>query len=377
MALDQLLLATVERLGHDADCISIVRTGSRMDPAAEPFSRRAFDASHSAGTPHLAGTSRSAGLSRGGGTQNWRAWNGHVEDARLVAANFTMLTYPRGAYPGVFDYVIADEVSMANVPSLIAATYYATTGVAFGGDPFQLPPIYPDDAEVPNDWYRANVFEMAEVCDRHDPRVAFLDTQYRMQREIGDLVSDLFYGGELKTGTALRPVLPTFGGRVVFVQSTGRVQYSEALAGEFEDERRFNEPHASDVAGTVVSLLGAGVKGADIGIITPYNAQVVTIAGKLRTVLGERHKALKQIKVSTVHSFQGQERRAIIVDFTDDNVRPTRLTAKWELVNVALSRAKEQLVIVGNRSYLTNEEFFSPAEVEVFDRMLSHASIDA
>jgi len=359
MALDQLLLATVDRLGHTADRISIARTGSRMDPAAEPFSRRSFD-----------GSGKSTAQKR-------RAWNGHVEDAQLVAANFTMLTYPRGAYPGFFDYVIADEVSMANVPSLVAATYYATTGVAFGGDPFQLPPIYPDDAETPNDWYRANVFEMAEIHDRHDPRVAFLDTQYRMQKEIGDLVSDLFYGGELKTGTASRPVLSAFGGRVVFVQSRGRVQYSEALAGEIEDERRFNESHAADVVGVVSSLLDAGVKGSEIGIITPYNAQVVTIAGKLRTVLGERHKALKQIKVSTVHSFQGQERRAIVVDFTDDNVRPTRLTAKWELINVALSRAKEQLVIVGNRSYLTNEEFFSPSEIGVFERMIAHASVVA
>ena len=43
--------------------------------------------------------------------------------------------------------------------------------------------------------------EKAGITDRHDPRVAFLDTQYRMQREIGDLVSDLFYDNELKTGT--------------------------------------------------------------------------------------------------------------------------------------------------------------------------------
>ena len=359
MALDQLLLATVDRLGPAAGGISIARTGSHMDPAAEPYSRRAFDAARFAAT------------------RKRRAWNGHVEGANLVAANFTMLTYPHGAYPGVFDYVIADEVSMANIPSLVAATYYATTGVAFGGDPFQLPPIYPDDAEIPNDWYRENVFEIAEVRDRHDPRVAFLDTQYRMQKEIGDLVSDLFYGNELKTGTTPQPVLPAFGARVVFIQSSGRVEYSEALAEEVEEERRFNEPHAADVVGAVVSLLGAGVKGSDIGIITPYNAQVVTIAGKLRAVLGDRHKALKQIKVSTVHSFQGQERRAIVVDFTDDNVRPTRLTAKWELINVALSRAKEQLVIVGNRSYITNEEFFDREEIGIFKRMLGHAAIVA
>jgi superfamily I DNA and/or RNA helicase len=43
------------------------------------------------------------------------------------------------------------------------------------------------------------------------------------------------------------------------------------------------------------------------------------------------------------------------------------------MINVALSRAREQLVIVGNRHYLLNGEFFARREVEMFERMLSHA----
>ena len=99
------------------------------------------------------------------------------------------------------------------------------------------------------------------------------------------------------------------------------------------------------------------------------------ITQKLRSSLARRQRDLRDLKVSTVHSFQGQERRVIVVDFTDDNVPPTHLTAKWELINVALSRAKEQLVIVGNRYYLTNDEFFSSEETSVFGRMLEHAVI--
>ncbi len=357
MALDQLLAATVERLDSSVKKVPIARTGSRMDREMEVFGRRAFQANGFRG--------KRAGAK----------WAEHVENSRLVAANFTMLSFPGAVFPGVFDYVIADEVSMANIPNLAAATFYATGGIAFGGDPYQLPPIYPEDSETPNEWFRQSVFEKAGIIDRHDPRVAFLDTQYRMQTEIGDLVSDLFYGGELLTGTAPLPVLPAYDARVVFIQSSGRVQYSEAFPDELGDERRFNEPHADAVVDAVKALVDCGVSGSEIGVITPYNAQVVVITQKLKVAFAKKQRALRDLKVSTVHSFQGQERRVIVVDFTDDNVPPTHLTAKWELINVALSRAKEQLVIVGNRYYLTNDEFFSSDEVSVFGRMLEHAVI--
>jgi superfamily I DNA and/or RNA helicase len=197
-----------------------------------------------------------------------------------------------------------------------------------------------------------------------------------MQKEIGDLVSDLFYGGELKTATPAVPCIGDFEGRVVFAQSAGRVQVADEAATEVEEQRRFNPAHAETVSDYVVSLLEAGLTGNEIGVITPYNAQLVMIMEKLQEAVGDYGApSAGGIKVSTIHSFQGQERRAIIVDFTDDNVRPSPLTARWELVNVALSRAKELLVIVGNRHYLQSEEFFSRKEAAVFEKMISHAVV--
>jgi superfamily I DNA and/or RNA helicase len=358
LALDQLLLATISRLGSAARDITIARTGSQMSEACAPYGRRAFDR-------------RGAARPRGGSS-----WDDHVAHALIVASNFTMLTLPRGPNPGTFDYALADEVSMSNIPNLAAASFYAETGMVLGGDPFQLPPIYPGDAEIPNEFFRRNVFETAGIADRHDPRVAFLDTQYRMQGEIGDLVSDLFYGGELKTATEPASAIGDFDSRVLFAQSAGRVHLADEGAPEVEEQRRFNPAHAETVADYVVSLLEAGVSGGEIGVITPYNAQLVMIMEKLRETLGDDGApSAGGIKVSTIHSFQGQERRAIIVDFTDDNVRPSPLTARWELINVALSRAKEQLILVGNRHYLQSEEYFSRKETAMFAKMLSHAVV--
>jgi DNA replication ATP-dependent helicase Dna2 len=358
MALDQLFLTTLERLKRlklDATTISIARLGSTMDEKSERYSRGAFTRSVLA--------AKKAGM----------RWSEHVRHASLVAGNFAMLTFPRAANPGQFDYVIADEVSMASIPSLAAASFFAATGMVVGGDPLQLPPIYPEDTEEPNEWFRTNVFEKAKVKGSDDPRAAFLDTQYRMQREIGELVSEMFYQdvGGLKTGTDPSPPIGGFGGRVSFIDSRGVVENMGAGYVDTEDQRRFNEVHAEAAVKAALVALKQGVKPSDIGIIAPYNAQVVQILRKLRQV--PKTNQLDKVKVSTVHSFQGQERRVIVVDFTDDDVAPTHLTAKWQLINVALSRAKEQLIMVGNREYLMNKEYFSDEEIETFEGLLTHA----
>jgi len=359
MALDQLFLTTLERLGRAASRTSIARLGSTMDEKCQGFSRNGFKRS--------VFDAKKAGM----------RWSEHVKYASLVAGNFAMLTFPRAADPGQFDYVIADEVSMASIPSLIAASFFATTGIVVGGDPYQLPPIYPEDAEEPNEWFCANVFEKAEVIKRDDPRAAFLDTQYRMQREIGDLVSEMFYNdvGGLNTGTDPLAPIGGFDGRVVFINSPGVVETVGADYLNVEEHRRFNEVHAESVAKAVWEALRQGIKPSDIGIIAPYNAQVVQILQKLRQVSIENALDIDGLKVSTVHSFQGQERRVIVVDFTDDNVRPTHLTAKWQLINVALSRAKEQLIIVGNHDYLMSKEYFNEKEIEIFKRLLKHTRL--
>jgi superfamily I DNA and/or RNA helicase len=357
MALDQLLLSTVERLQSASVNTSIARLGSTMDERCRGYSRDAFN-----GTGFSA---KRAGL----------RWSDHVKFTSLVAGNFAMLAFPRAANPGQFDYVIADEVSMANIPSLAAASFFAVNGLVVGGDPQQLPPIFPEDAEEPNEWFRANIFDMAGVTHRTDPRAAFLDTQYRMQQEIGDLVSHMFYDGALKTGTNSLPLLKGLGGRVVFIHSPGSVEMVGRTYFDTEDQRRYNEIHADSAARAALMALKHGVKPSEIGIIAPYNAQVVKTLQKVRELSFQERLNMQGLKVSTIHSFQGQERRVIIVDFSDDNIKPTRLTTKRELINVALSRAKEQLTMIGNRDYLLNDTYFSTRDIQVFQTMLNKARI--
>ncbi|OQA79406.1 MAG: ATP-dependent RecD-like DNA helicase [bacterium ADurb.Bin243] len=362
-ALDQLLISTLESASPlNKFNITVARTGSvdNMHDSVKIFSRDIYQ-------------NRQYRIKR-----NAFTWNEHVSLCTCVATNFASLASPKTADPGPVDFVIADEMSMASIPAIIAACYYAKKGVVLGGDPMQLPPIFPDDADKPNAWFSRNIFDMAKV-ERHDERTAFLDTQYRMQEPIGNLVSDLFYEGELKTGTAKKDIKGTFKSNIVFINCKGKIENINGAVINGTEERRFNEKHAEAIAGITIKLVNnKEFKSEEIGIIAPYNAQIV----KIKEVLAKSTELIKinpeyfeQVQVSTIHSFQGQEKSVIIMNICDDEVKPTRLTARKELINVALSRAKELLIIVGNRDYLLNQNYFSKDETEIFKKIIESSEV--
>jgi len=358
-ALDQLLIKTVEQLKDNLESISVARCGSTMNDEVKGFSRDAFS--------NFQFESKKAGTK----------WSQHLKNSNLVAANFAMLTFPRSANPGFFDCVIADEVSMANIPSIIATSFFAKKYFIVGGDPRQLPPIYPEDADEPNMYFRDNIFQIARISNAEDPRAAFLDTQYRMHKKISDLVSDIFYKdfGGLHTGIDFSKDNKKFKNRIIFIHSPGSVGLFGSDYFDSEDQRRFNTKHSESIVRVFMIILKKGYNPEDIGIIAPYNAQVVQIRSDLVKTCKNFKINCHDIKVSTVHSFQGQERKVIITDITDDNINPSNLTAKWQLINVALSRAKELLFIIGNYKYLIDKQYFNDDEILLFKKILKHSKI--
>ena len=354
-ALDNLLDAVAIRLGDRVRDTSIARLGKHMDDRVRRFGRDKYNYDEF-----------------GAKTMGFE-WPVHVRKAQLVAATFAKLAMRGPDNPRMFDSVVADEVSMANVPNLAVAACHAEESLVLGGDPSQLPPVYSEDVE-PNEWFRDSVFERAGIGDIDDPRVAFLDTQYRMQKEIGDLVSLAFYKGKLKSEAEPTPPLEGFPARVLFIDCAGSVEeaHNRTMA---RSQRRFNATHADAAARAVLRAIEAGVRGDDIGVIVPYNAQVVCVRSRLDVVCRDFPREAARVRVSTIHSFQGQERRVVVADFTDSEVDPGMLTADRKLINVALSRAREALVMVGNASYLTSRKWFRDEAVEMFERILACASM--
>lgn len=361
-ALDQLLFTSYSSLCLSEQKYSIARLGTVIDEKCFGFTKEAFK--------------NGKFLAKRAG--NGFHWGEHIINSSLVAANFAQLASSYYDFIGEFDYVLADEVSMSSTPQLMVAACYSKNSIVFGGDPRQLPPPFPEDAEEPNEWFRANIFQKASIIDYFDQRVSFLDTQYRMQPEIGELVSQIFYDGQIKPGIDGSKESSKLVSKIFFINSSGIVNTKLAGFKYIDDQIRHNETHAILSVKAIVIGLENGFLSSEIGVIAPYNAQIAIIKDILYKTVKEGIITSTQaddIKVSTIHSFQGQEKRMIIIDFTDSNIQPTPLTAKVNLINVALSRAKDQLFIIGNKDYLLSETYFNASEIKAFKQILMYSTI--
>lgn len=112
----------------------------------------------------------------------------------------------------------------------------------------------------------------------------------------------------------------------------------------------FNRTEAAVVAEQAEEIHKAGVNLSDIGIITPYTAQIGAIASKLHNSELDKPGA---VDIDTIDSFQGGEREAIIVSFVRSNEQRTAGFLEFpdegpRRLNVALTRARKRLVMVSD-----------------------------
>ena len=189
-----------------------------------------------------------------------------------------------------------------------------------------------------------------------------LSVQYRCHPQIASLASALFYGGRLGSGVsaadrpALLPGLPP----LAFVDCRGREERA-AWGGSV-----FNQKEAREVVRLARLLVAHGLPGTEVGIICLFRAQVGLIREGLCEAPGGADPDggepaaladLTEIDVATVDSFQGQEKKVIVLStaFTGSGA----FTADPHRINVALTRAKHHLVIVGHGEALQNSKLWA------------------
>jgi hypothetical protein len=276
-----------------------------------------------------------------------------------------------------FDVVVVDEAGQISLPNLLVPLVRARRAVLVG-DHHQLPPFLDDDikrwstsltsagddsaalvAEI-GKLLRMSAFERLYHPD-DDGHQDMLDIQRRMPREIGEFVSRTFYGGKLTTDHSGTGVDPIFGRPFVMVNTADRPLRER---GEREGRRRedwnqhghINELEASLIAQLMVIYAGWYI---DWAVIVPYRAQVELVQKRLASTLGDGGRSAEH--VGTVDSFQGGERDLIIYGFTRSNsAGDIGFLRELRRINVAISRAKQQLVLVGDVETLsgaTNRPF--------------------
>jgi DNA replication ATP-dependent helicase Dna2 len=177
-----------------------------------------------------------------------------------------------------------------------------------------------------------------------------LERQYRMAQGIQSFASREFYGG------ALRPADGEVAGR--HVTDLDGVTAS-ALPKHLQERVAFRDPdgtadghtnpdEARAVAAIADDYIDAGVPAADIGVIAPYRAQV-----------GEIDRRVPDgVTVDTVDRFQGSSEEVILVSFVASEAPEGPIFEEHRRINVALTRAKRALVLVGDRDALATVPFY-------------------
>lgn len=249
-----------------------------------------------------------------------------------------------------FDTVIFDEASQITLPLAIMGMLAARRFI-FVGDHRQLPPVLATrDGDA---LLRDSVF--AALIDRGFDTM--LEVTYRLNAELAAWPSAQFYDGRLV------PSDEAAGRRIVYRRPPERL--SDILDPEeprvFVDLGHRNattrsEAEASLAVDLILELLACGVDPREIGVVTPYRAQGRAIRGLLlRALPGERERR-QRIVVDTVERMQGQERDVVIVSLTTSNPIFASEVADFlfqpERLNVAITRPRSKLIILGSRSLL-------------------------
>ncbi len=275
-----------------------------------------------------------------------------------------------------FDAVVIDEASMANLPYLMVLAAKAKSHIVVVGDPMQLPPIALTDDPHARKFLEEDIFTFVSDADKtedlfawHDENrtlTTFFDTQYRLNEDLAEVLSTVFYEGRLKTAETEGELLP--GSEEQDHDPTVNVidsqKYGPVLTQK--DEGRGFSP-VNDVHKTILIrmlkrlVLKNHVPVDEIGIIVPFRATVYDIRNALY------NNDLGVIEVGTIHTFQGREKNIIIFDTVMSgekqygrrrhySVRPfdeeKNGLAVPRLLNVAFSRSKDRLVILADLDHI-------------------------
>lgn len=234
-----------------------------------------------------------------------------------------------------FDILVIDEAGQAIEPLSWLVFPYANSWV-LAGDPFQLPPTVLSSKAA----QKGFSVSLLEHCFKNCQNIHFLDTQYRMRKSIADFSSVYFYEGKLNTPDDQNDC----GDHIVFYDTAG-TGFDEQ-AGE-DGVSLMNDGELSIVQKILDQKIYDHQK---MAFISPYAGQVQLAKGALPD----------GIRISTIDSFQGQEMEIIVLSLVRSN--PDAIIGflkDYRRLNVALTRAKERLVVIGDSSTIGQDTFYA------------------
>lgn len=275
--------------------------------------------------------------------------------APVVATTLTSLIYNPELRKRRFDVVIIDEAASAESHAICYAGAKADTTLAIVGDFLQNAPIA--DAEDAEDdqgrevvrWQTSDIFALAGITDRasaqRDPRCVAISRQYRYPPIIADVVNEFCYDGLLESHQ--HETLDTV---ITFLDTAGLLDRTFS---------RINDSwYCQSTIESAVTLAAAITEGST-GYVTPYKPQADAMQKAVR-------KAGIGIETGTSHKFQGREFDTVIFDLMQDQQPrwvaaadlhgPKRAVSAAKLLNVAMTRAKKRVFLIGDWSFVKGHD---------------------
>ncbi|KAF4595840.1 DNA replication factor Dna2 [Ophiocordyceps camponoti-floridani] len=281
-----------------------------------------------------------------------------------------------------FDYCIVDEASQITLP-ICAGPIRMASAFVLVGDHNQLPPVV-RNSEARQGGLDVSLFKL--LSDAHPESVVNLEHQYRMCEDIMTLSNTLIYDGRLRCGyEALRRRkldVPALGALRNFhhgpasllkrptprsfctgptpsrcwlyhlIEGEARVRFVNtdtirpAVHEEAQGKRIVNRTEVRIVGQLVDALLATGVAAEEVGVMTHYRAQLGLLHHRLR-----RHSG---VEMHTTDRFQGRDKDVMVVSLVRCNEARNigDLLRDWRRINVAFTRARAKLLVIGSKSTL-------------------------
>ncbi len=292
-----------------------------------------------------------------------------IKDASIIATTLTRAYLKDSIQTRRFDTVILDEASMAPIPALWIAASVAEKNAVVVGDPQQLPPIVLSSHALSQKWLGRDIFEIAGFTNNSQHScLVNLKRQYRMHPEISSIPNELIYQGGLEDADCTTNLDGLAGwyrsdwgyDTPVLLVDTSSVGAWVTSVARGKGSSRLNFLSATICVDVIEQILDEDRdkfqdgKPPRILVASPYrpHAQLLELLIREQGFEGE-------VRAGTAHSFQGSEADVVVFDFVNDEPHwkvamfmPSMDDAIKKLLNVALTRAKHRLIIVGDFEYI-------------------------
>jgi len=271
-----------------------------------------------------------------------------VITATLVGANHYTIRDVK------FNTVVIDEAGQALEPACWIPILKAEK-VIMAGDHFQLPPTI-KSVKAAREGLGNTLLEKCATL--HLGAVTLLEEQYRMNTAIMGFSSKEFYGGRLKANPSVANRLLFDGDMPMSFVDTAGCGFDEKPEGTSAtnpDEAAFLIKHLQALAD---NLTAAGKEFPSVAIISPYKGQIRILKELFEA--SELNQYADSIAINTIDSFQGQERDVVYISMTRSNAEGViGFLADTRRMNVAMTRARKKLVIIGDSATITRLPFYA------------------